>query len=46
MQRYRDMLVAARDAVKAQIDMGKTEDQAVAAKPLAAIGMRLAVATG
>ena len=41
MQRYRDMLVAARDAVKAQIDMGKTEDQAVAAKPLAAIGMRL-----
>ncbi len=41
MQRYRDMLVAARDAVKAQIDMGKTEDQAVAAKPLAEIGMRL-----
>jgi glyoxylase-like metal-dependent hydrolase (beta-lactamase superfamily II) len=41
MQRYRDMLVAARDAVKAQIDMGKTEDQAVAAKPLAAIGMSL-----
>jgi glyoxylase-like metal-dependent hydrolase (beta-lactamase superfamily II) len=41
MQRYHDMLVGVRDAVKAQIDTGKTEDQAVAAKPLAAIGMRL-----
>jgi glyoxylase-like metal-dependent hydrolase (beta-lactamase superfamily II) len=41
MQRYRDMLVGVRDAVKAQIDSGKTEDQAVAAKPLAQIGMRL-----
>jgi glyoxylase-like metal-dependent hydrolase (beta-lactamase superfamily II) len=41
MQRYRDMLVGVRNAVKAQIDMGKTEDQTVAAKPLAAIGMML-----
>ena len=41
IQRYHDMLVGVRDAVKAQIDGGKTEDQAVAAKPLAAIGMRL-----
>ena len=41
IQRYHDMLVGVRDAVKAQIDTGKTEDQAVAAKPLAAIGMRL-----
>jgi glyoxylase-like metal-dependent hydrolase (beta-lactamase superfamily II) len=41
MQRYRDMLAGVRDAVKAQIDQGKTEDQAVAAKPLASIGMML-----
>lgn len=41
MQRYRDMLVGVRDAVKAQVDMGRTEDQAVAAKPLASIGMML-----
>jgi len=41
IQRYHDMLVGVRDAVKSQIDTGKTEDQAVAAKPLAAIGMRL-----
>jgi cyclase len=41
MQRYRDMLAGVRDAVKAQIAMGKTEDQAVAAKPLASIGMML-----
>jgi glyoxylase-like metal-dependent hydrolase (beta-lactamase superfamily II) len=41
IQRYHDMLVGVRDAVKSQIDSGKTEDQAVAAKPLAAIGMRL-----
>src|SRR5215470_3156196 len=41
LQRYHDMLVGVRDAVKAQIDSGKTEDQAVAAKPLAAIGMRV-----
>jgi cyclase len=41
IQRYHDMLVGVRDAVKTQIDSGKTEDQAVAAKPLATIGMRL-----
>jgi glyoxylase-like metal-dependent hydrolase (beta-lactamase superfamily II) len=41
IQRYHDMLVGVRDAVKSQIDTGKSEDQAVAAKPLAAIGMRL-----
>jgi len=41
MQRYRDMLVGVRDAVKAQIDQGKTEDQAVEARPLAQIGMGL-----
>jgi glyoxylase-like metal-dependent hydrolase (beta-lactamase superfamily II) len=41
IQRYHDMLVGVRDAVKSQIDSGKTEDQAVAAKPLAAIGMRV-----
>jgi hypothetical protein len=39
MQRYHDMLVAVRDAVQAQLS--KTEDQAVAARPLAQIGMRL-----
>jgi len=41
MQRYHDMLVEVRDAVQAQIKAGKTEDQAVAAKPLAAVGARL-----
>jgi cyclase len=41
LQRYHDMLVGVRTAVQAQIDMGKTEDQAVAAKPLAQIGMML-----
>jgi len=41
MQRYHDMLVAVRDAVQAQIKAGKTEDQAVAAKPLAEIGAKL-----
>ncbi len=38
MQKYHDMLVAVRDAVQAEIKAGKTEDQAVAAKPLAKIG--------
>ena len=41
MQRYHDMLVAVRDAVQAQIKAGKTEEQAVAAKPLAEIGAKL-----
>jgi glyoxylase-like metal-dependent hydrolase (beta-lactamase superfamily II) len=41
IQRYHDMLVGVRDAVQAQIKAGKTEDQAVAAKPLAQIGAQL-----
>jgi cyclase len=36
--RYRDMLVAVRYLVRAEIQAGKTEDQAVADKPLAPIG--------
>jgi cyclase len=39
MQRYRDMLVAVRDAV--QPHLSKTEDETVAARPLAQVGMRL-----
>jgi len=41
LQRYHDMLVRVRDAVQAEIKAGKTEDQAVAAKPLAQIGAQL-----
>jgi len=41
MQRYHDMLVGVRDAVMAEVRAGKTEDQAVAAKPLARIGAML-----
>ena len=41
MQRYHDMLVEVRDAVQAQIKAGKSEDAAVAAKPLAAIGAKV-----
>lgn len=41
MQKYHDMLIAVRDAVQAEIKAGKTEDQAVAAKPLAKIGAAL-----
>ena len=41
LQRYHDMLVDVRDRVQAQIKAGKTEDQAVAAKPLAEIGAKL-----
>lgn len=41
MQKYRDMLVAVRESVQAEIAAGKTEDQAVAAKPLARIGAAL-----
>ena len=41
IQKYHDMLVGVRDAVQAQIKAGKTEDQAVAAKPLAQIGAQL-----
>jgi len=36
--RYRDMLTAVRYLVRAEIQAGKTEDQAVADKPLAPIG--------
>jgi glyoxylase-like metal-dependent hydrolase (beta-lactamase superfamily II) len=36
--RYRDMLTAVRYLVRAEIQANKTEDEAVAAKPLASIG--------
>jgi ribosomal protein L30/L7E len=36
--RYRDMLTAVRYLVRAEIQANKTEDEAVAAKPLAPIG--------
>src|SRR5262245_56243361 len=41
LQKYHDMLVQVRDAVQAEIRAGKTEDQAVADKPLAKIGAEL-----
>jgi glyoxylase-like metal-dependent hydrolase (beta-lactamase superfamily II) len=41
IQKYHDMLVQVRDAVQAEIKAGKTEDQAVADKPLAKIGATL-----
>jgi cyclase len=41
LQKYHDMLVAVRSAVQAEITAGKTEDQAVADKPLAKIGAEL-----
>jgi glyoxylase-like metal-dependent hydrolase (beta-lactamase superfamily II) len=41
LQKYHDMLVAIRTAVQAEITAGKTEDQAVADKPLAKIGADL-----
>ena len=41
LQRYHDMLVQVRDAVQSQIKAGKTEEQAIAAKPLAEIGAKL-----
>jgi len=41
LQKYHDMLVNVRSAVQAEIAAGKTEDQAVAAKPLAKIGAEL-----
>ncbi len=41
IQKYHDMLVQVRDAVQAEIKAGKTEDQAVADKPLAKIGAAL-----
>ena len=36
--RYRDMLIAVRYLVRAEIQANKTEDEAVADKPLAPIG--------
>jgi glyoxylase-like metal-dependent hydrolase (beta-lactamase superfamily II) len=39
--RYRDMLQAVRYLVRAEIQAGKTEDQAVADKPIAAVGKAL-----
>jgi cyclase len=41
IQRYHDMLVRVRDSVQAEIKSGKTEEQAVADKPLAPIGAQL-----
>ncbi len=41
LQKYHDMLVRVRDSVQAEIKSGKTEDQAVADKPLAPIGAQL-----
>ena len=41
LQAYHDLLVDVRDRVQAQIKAGKTEDQAIAAKPLAEIGAKL-----
>jgi glyoxylase-like metal-dependent hydrolase (beta-lactamase superfamily II) len=35
LQRYHDMLVAVRGKIKALVDQGKSEDEAVAAKPTA-----------
>jgi glyoxylase-like metal-dependent hydrolase (beta-lactamase superfamily II) len=37
LQRFHDMLVTARASVKALVDQGKSEDEAVAAKPTAAL---------
>jgi glyoxylase-like metal-dependent hydrolase (beta-lactamase superfamily II) len=41
LQQYHDMLEKVRDKVTAEIQAGKTEDQAVADKPLAEIGAAL-----
>lgn len=41
LQRYHDLLVRVRDAVQAEIKAGKTEQQALADKPLAQIGAEL-----
>ena len=41
LQKYHDMLVGVRSAIQAEIAAGKTEDQAVAEKPLAKIGAEL-----
>jgi glyoxylase-like metal-dependent hydrolase (beta-lactamase superfamily II) len=41
LQKYHDMLIRVRDAVQGEIEAGKTEEQAIADKPLAAIGAQL-----
>jgi cyclase len=41
VQKYHDMLVKVRDAVQNEIKAGKTEQQAIADKPLAPIGAQL-----
>jgi len=41
LQKYHDMLVRVRDAVQGEIKSGKTEEQAIADKPLAPIGAQL-----
>jgi len=41
IQRYHDMLVRVRDSVQGEIKAGKTEEQALADKPLAPIGAQL-----
>ena len=41
LQTYHDMLVQVRDGVNTEIKAGKSEDQAVADKPLAQIGASL-----
>jgi glyoxylase-like metal-dependent hydrolase (beta-lactamase superfamily II) len=41
IQRYHDMLVRVRDSVQAEIKAGKSEQQALADKPLAPIGAQL-----
>ena len=41
IQRYHDLLVRVRDAVQSEIKSGKTEEQALADKPLAPIGAQL-----
>jgi cyclase len=41
LQAYHDLLVDVRDRVQAQIKAGKTEEQTIAAKPLAEVGAKL-----
>ena len=41
VQKYHDLLVKVRDSVQAEIKAGKTEEQALADKPLAPIGAQL-----
>src|SRR6266446_9548919 len=41
IQKYHDLLVRVRDAVQGEIKAGKTEEQALADKPLAPIGAQL-----